>query len=116
MGRLMCTAIIGFFLVAGNTSSAGTGGTGYRDIDIVRIGNGFVRIWATQEWADPSSCGGASTNASVLVLEADTASYQEIVSAILAAKFAGRKIQFWVSGCATDSGNQYPKGTFVYIT
>lgn len=90
------------------------GGTGYRTIDSVRVGGGFMRVYGETAWSDPNSCSGSPTNISV-VIEDTTQNFDEIVSTILAAHFAGRQVQFYAIGCATDSGNQYPKGTFVYV-
>ncbi len=91
-----------------------TGLTGYRDIWYVRIGNGHIRVYGSTNWTDPSSCSGSPTNQSVIVLDTDP-SYKEIVAAVLAAEMGNREVQFWVSGCTTDSGSQYPKGTFIYL-
>ena len=105
---LVCLVI--FF---SDTTLSASGASGYRSIDYVRIGGGFVRVRATTAWDDPVSCNGA-TNLSIIVLDTDP-SYQEIVSIILAAKMADKPIEFWISGCASDSGIQYPRGSFVYL-
>ncbi|MCP4486465.1 MAG: hypothetical protein GY820_03965 [Gammaproteobacteria bacterium] len=96
-----------------NCSYAG-GSTGYFDIKTIRVGGGFLRVVGVSSFNDPSSCSGSPTNTNVLIFE-DTASYKEMVSFVLSAKMAGKKVNFWVSGCENDSGNSYPKAAFTYI-
>lgn len=59
---LLVFLVVAMSLIVTTSSRAATGGTGYRDIDYVRIGGGFIRIFATSNWNDPSSCSGGSTN------------------------------------------------------
>lgn len=99
--------------VCGAATAAG-GMTGYREVAELKIGGGYVRVLATEPWDDPPSCTGGSTSSMVVVPES-VASYSEILSAILAAKITGTQIAFYVSGCTTENGNQYPQGSFIYL-
>jgi len=88
--------------------------TGYVEIKTIRAGGGFLRVIGKTPFNDPSNCGGSGTNLSVIILES-TKSYKEIVSIVLSARMSGKKVQFWVNGCTTDSGSQFPSGLFVYL-
>ncbi len=95
---------------------AASGGSGFVEIKQLRIGGGFARISGVSQFTDPSDCSGSGTNKNteMLVMEG-TPSYKEIVSILLSAKLTNTPVQFWVSGCETDSGKQYPNAKFVYI-
>ena len=101
-------------LLGTNIGYAGSGSTGYIEIRTIRVGGGFLRVTSTSEFSDPSSCSGSSSISHILISE-DTPSYNEIVSFVLSAKMANRKVNFWVKGCGTDSGNSYPKGLYAYM-
>lgn len=104
------------FVLGANESYAATGSTGYVDIQTIRVGGGFLRVTGITDFIDPSNCNGSGANANrnIVVLEG-TPSYKEILSFVLSAKMTNRAIQFWVDGCATDSGNLYPNAKYVYV-
>jgi hypothetical protein len=101
-------------LLGTNYGYAGSGGTGYVDIGTIRVGGGFLRVTGVSSFNDPSSCDGSPTNANILIFE-DTPSYKEIISFVLSAKMANKKVNFYVNGCGIDSGKSYPKALYVYI-
>ena len=98
---------------SGFESKAASGPSGFVKIKTLRAGAGFIRVTGETNFTDPSNCAG-SENASVLVFE-DTQSYSEIVSFLLAARVSGEPVQFWLSDCKTDSGKEYPRGTYLYL-
>lgn len=109
-------ALLVLSVLAGMDTYAATGSSGFVKIKTLRAGAGFIRITGETKFTDPSNCSndGTNQNQSVLVFE-DTASYSEIVSFLLAARVSGEPVQFWLDGCRTDSGKDYPRGTFLYL-
>ena len=95
---------------------AAAGSTGYVEISDLRFGGGFTRVTGKTQFIDPGNCSGDGTNKNAVVLiHESTASYNEMVSAILSARAIGTPVLFWVSGCQTDSGVQYPGAHYVYF-
>lgn len=93
-----------------------TGGSGFAVIDQLRFGGGFARVTGMSDFTDPSDCNQSGLNSSreMIIIES-TSSYKEIESTLLMAKASNTAVQFWVNGCHTDSGYEYPKGLYIYL-
>ena len=93
------------------------GMAGENDIGEVRIGLGVVRVNAENDsWSDPDNCSGdQSEKIGSLYLSKNNTEYQEIYSAILAARMAKKTANFFVSGCETVNGKTYPLISTMYL-
>lgn len=112
--RRLLGSLAALLVLAAQNSYGATGSTGYFHIDIIRAGGGFLKVVGATAFTDPSSCGGTSTSSALLILDT-TPSYKEIVAFVLSAKMAGKKVSFWVSGCANEGANSYPNALYAYI-
>lgn len=95
--------------------NAAQGATGFRAVQSIRAGGSLLQVQGTTAFDDPSSCNGSASNL-IVVIQSATASYSEIMALLMSASAMGKQVQFWVNGCVTENGNQYPNATYIYLT
>lgn len=101
-------------VIFSNIAFAG-GTTGTFKIGELKVGEDGIRIHADGGfWNDADQCSGSNTTNRVFLLDT-TQGYEEIYSGILAYKMADKPVTFYVSGCVTVNGVNFPSVKVVYL-
>ncbi|MCG7534513.1 hypothetical protein [Pseudoalteromonas sp. OOF1S-7] len=102
-----CALLLSGQVLAGGNTTQG-------EIDTLYVNNYWTQVHSSSITGNPDSCGGNTSTPSYYAIVPTHPNYEALHSTLLAAKFAGKRVKFYVSGCSGQN-NQYPRITSIWV-